>query len=94
VDDRDLVLASETNMSFYATCPSQVPFLVVPFHPSTHDLGTQPTVRALTVFFAWLLFVGVAGVYFVRTRKTRPWYERKKVIDVGSGPLGSPDALA
>jgi hypothetical protein len=24
---------------------------------------------------------------------TRPWYERKKVIDVGSGPLGSPDNL-
>ena len=53
-----------------------------------------PTRRQLARRRAWFILSGVAGGYFLHTKHTRPWYERKKVIDTGSGPLGFPDRLA
>ena len=96
LDGQDVWLSSETSYAVYVHLgpPAQMPFLVVPFHPKTHDIGTQPTLNVFTCLFSLLVLGGVAGGYFLHTRHTRPWYERKKVVDVGKGPIGSPDALA
>jgi len=96
LDDRPITLTSETSYAVYAHVvpPAPVPFLVVPFHPKTHDIGMRPTLDVLSCVFASLLLCGVAVGYLAHARHTRPWYERKKVVDVGKGPLGSPDALA
>lgn len=96
LDDQPITLTSETSYAVYVHLgpPAAVPFLVVPFHPKTHDIGTQPTLNAFICAVAFLVLLVVAGGYFLHTRHTRPWYERKKVVDVGKGPLGSPDALA
>jgi hypothetical protein len=102
VDGHLLRVASETCYAYYgsvkadlaASRPVRVPFVVVPFHTQTLDIGTQATLNILTCIFGWFILSGVAGGYFLHTKHTRPWYERKKVIDTGSGPLGFPDRLA
>jgi hypothetical protein len=83
----------ETSYAFYqwAKIGDPLPCLVVPFHPSTNDIGTQPTLGNVTCILAWVLLGGFAVGYSFRTSRARPWYERKKVTDFGEGPLGSPD---
>lgn len=74
--------------------PVDAPFIIVPFRKATFDIGTRPTLHGLTCFMCWLLLGGLAAGYFLHARHTRPWYERNKVKDVGSGPLGALDTLA
>ncbi len=99
--DGYLALSSETNFSFYRYAKAElasgrsleVPFVVVPFRYKTADIGTRPTLHDVRCFFSWFFLVCFGSAYWVHTRNTRAWYERKKVIDVGRGPLGYPDKL-
>jgi len=70
---------------------ADVYFLVVPFHVETYDLGTRPTVQFFAVFFALLVFGAAAGIYMVHAERTLAWYDRRRLVDAGKGPLGFPD---
>jgi hypothetical protein len=101
VDGNDAPLASSTNYGFYAFVkaeraagrPVEVPFIVVPFQVTTADLGTRPTLNLFTCIFSLFFLIAVVVGYLAHARHTRPWYDRKKVIDIGPGPLGYPDRL-
>jgi hypothetical protein len=101
LDGRDLPLTTNTNFAFYQSAKSDlargravpVPFIVVPSSPQIYAVGTRPTLGLLTCVFAWFLFSGLASGYYLRARHTRPWYDRDKVVDAGSGPIGASDAL-
>jgi hypothetical protein len=101
VDGKDVSLASETNYGFYtfakaeraAGRPVEVPFVVLPFQVTTADIGTRPTLLSITCFLSWFFLIAVVVGYRVHAQHTRPWYDRKKVIDAGPGPLGAPDRL-
>jgi len=101
LDGQKLSLTANTNYAFYLSTKSDlamkrvvpVPFIVVPSRPETYDVGTRTTLLLVTCAFAWFLLSGLVSGYVLHARHTRAWYERGKVVDAGSGPLGAPDAL-
>jgi hypothetical protein len=99
VDGRDLKLTREA--SYYHSNSikeelakgqsADVYFLVVPFHVETYDLGTRPTVQPWAIFLALLVFGAAAGIYVVHAQRTLAWYDRRRLVDAGKGPLSFPD---
>jgi hypothetical protein len=68
------------------------PFVVVPGSDKVW-IGQEATAPAFAGILLFMAAFGVPFAYFVYTMHHRPWYERKKVIDDGAGPLGATDAL-
>jgi hypothetical protein len=51
------------------------------------QLGKQAGLHAVAAGLGLLGFVGMVAVYFARRAASRPWYERKKVVDDGTGHI-------
>jgi hypothetical protein len=102
VDGNQLMLNPETTSAFYnearsiLAChqPLTAPVVIVLPEGKPYNIGSRPALDGGAFMVAWMFFFGLAFGYTIHTRHARPWYERKKVVDTGSGPLGSPDALA
>jgi hypothetical protein len=101
LDGRPLALRSEVNLAYWnevrsalkwGTSPS-VPFLIVGSDAATSQIGTRPTLTAVVAVFSWLALAILAAAYAIHSRHARLWYERKRVMEVGGGPLGTPDRL-
>lgn len=65
----------------------QVPYMVVPWAPEIHSIGTFPDQPILWSVFA-ILINGVAVLmHIVASRSAAPWYEQRKVVEKGEGRL-------
>jgi|LNFM01.1.fsa_nt_gb hypothetical protein len=49
------------------------------------QIGNKPGVSAVAAFVSGLLSMILAGIYLATVRATRPWYDRKKVVEHGAG---------
>jgi hypothetical protein len=102
VDGNQVLFNPETSLAFYNRArstlsshrPMTAPFVVVLPDGKPYNIGTRPALHLAVFMVTWMLFIGLTIGYAVHTRHTRAWYERKRVVDVGNGPLGSCDALA
>jgi hypothetical protein len=56
-------------------------------------VGLQPTIHVFALIVAWMGMLLLPFGYVVWMRHHRPWYERRKVVDEGEGPLGATDHL-
>lgn len=68
-----------------ATTP--LPFLVDPASPRRHAIGRFPHVGRGRAIVGVVLALGVWVLALVLQAFKRPWYERKRLIESGSGPL-------
>jgi hypothetical protein len=84
-------LESEVNASTYYLAHNgtlkTIPFRVVPSHPSYYDVGTGPTRNSALVFFTVGLLGALTFIYLALLDGARAWYDRKRVIEKGSGRL-------
>jgi hypothetical protein len=98
LDGAGFDVTSETNREFYdrieaahangASVP--VPFVLMPLGRAP-IIGTEVTVSSGALAFTAALLTFVSFIYFAHTRSTAPWYEKKRLVDAGKGPLGAPD---
>jgi hypothetical protein len=82
----------ETNAELVADGRAQLPFVVIP-GSNTLWVGLQPTIHVFALIVAWMGMLLLPFGYVAWMRHHRPWYERKKVVDEGEGPLGATDHL-
>jgi hypothetical protein len=94
VDGHAFRLASDTNRTYYTEVHDslskgsvEVPLLVSPPQPYAAVLGTRPALSVVRGFVSWFALLGLSVGYALSSRRARPWYERKKVVDTGSGSL-------
>lgn len=66
---------------------TRVPFVVSSSSSRIAQIGTQPGVNGGAVAVATLFALLAALVYGIVVRATRPWYERKRVVEHGVGAL-------
>lgn len=66
---------------------ARVPFVVSTGSSRIAQIGTQPGVHAGAVVAAAFFSTMLALLYAVVVRATRPWYERKRVVEQGAGAL-------
>ena len=66
---------------------SSVPFLVFPSYPTIHSIGTEPRTSLFElVVFVFIIGLGLFSYWYFQISEL-PWYERRRVIDTGDGPL-------
>ena len=91
-DEISVAAYQEAQRSGVAGEKATIPFLVVP-GSGARWVGSSPSIAVLACVVAWAsLFLGPL-LYAVWLRHTEPWYERKRIVDEGKGPLGSADQL-
>lgn len=66
---------------------ARVPFVVSTSSSRIAQVGTEPGVSVLAVIFATLASLLLGTIYWASVRGTRPWYEQKRVVEHGSGPI-------
>lgn len=66
-----------------------VPFVVVPSLPVFSQLGLHPTLVDWQAFVLIAVVVVLLLAYVLTARAMRPWYARRKIVDVGSGRLAA-----
>jgi len=89
VDGRDLTLSAKTSSDYAHGVdelikqgkPVTTPFVVATFPVLTFSVGTRPTLDLRPFFWAWIGFAFFAFSYGTHTRRSRPWYERKVVVE-------------
>jgi hypothetical protein len=64
-----------------------IPFRVVSFWPSRHQVGSRPTLSVFVVLLSALANAGCLIGYVAHARSTRPWYDKRRVTHHGKGPL-------
>jgi hypothetical protein len=102
LDGEEIALTSPINLASYTATKAElgaghsvpVPFVIIPKDPSINNIGSRPALWMMSALPGWTLFAGLLLGYALHTRHARPWYERKRVVDRGKGPLGAPDSLA
>ncbi|MBI5537266.1 MAG: hypothetical protein HY898_31380 [Deltaproteobacteria bacterium] len=67
--------------------PVLVPFRVVSFWPSLHQIGTRPTLSSTAIILALLLDTSLIVGYLITARTSLPWYEKRRVVHSGAGSL-------
>ena len=72
--------------------PARLPFVVIAGSESRW-VGLRPTIHLLVLIASWMALLLLPLGYFLWVRHHRPWYERKRVVDDGAGPLGASDQL-
>ncbi len=86
-------LSTEVETNGYAfsrlTGGDTVPIVYVPRSPAIVQLGTEDEVAmsAGTAMFGLLTFGGLGGLYIGLSRTRRPWWRRKRIVDVENGML-------
>ncbi|MBL8680824.1 MAG: hypothetical protein JNK05_16715 [Myxococcales bacterium] len=63
----------------------RVMFTVSPASSRIAQIGSKPGVTVASVLVSGLLSLILATIYYATVRGTRPWYDRKKVVEHGSG---------
>jgi hypothetical protein len=71
---------------------AQLPFVVIQ-GSETRWVGLRPTIHVFVLVVSWMAALILPFAYLLWVRHHRPWYERKKVVDDGAGPLGASDQL-
>ncbi|MFO0559930.1 MAG: hypothetical protein U0269_18060 [Polyangiales bacterium] len=66
---------------------ARVPFVVSTASSRIAQVGSEPGVSVLAVIFSTMASLLLAGVYAATVKSTRPWYEQKRVVEHGSGPI-------
>jgi hypothetical protein len=67
--------------------PKTAPFVVSTRWPSFQLVGSAPTATANALGLGVLLGAGFAIFYVLRAVRSRPWYDRRRVIESGHGRL-------
>ena len=84
-------LDGEVNLQIYSLARNntltKMPFRVVPSHPSYFAVGTGPTHSGLMILLAVGLFLVLVLIYRALLDNAREWYDRKLVVETGSGRL-------
>lgn len=87
----DVVVEDEVNSNVFARIKAgqftRVPFRVVRMDPRLNNIGYGATIGPLRAIFAPLLVAGLLVAYFFTVRASYDWYERRKTVESGSGPL-------
>jgi hypothetical protein len=90
-DGTELPLEDEVSAEAYAIVTSggqaKVPFRVVHAWPTQYAIGTGPTIGVTRIIFSIFALVGLVVIYAVLLDSAREWYDRKKVVEQGSGRL-------
>lgn len=76
----------------YFTCVTegrcgQVPFTVSTIAPSWHQIGTSPQLTVGRAIVLGILCLFVVLGYPLSTMSSRPWYQKKRLVEGGSGRL-------
>ncbi len=71
-----------------ATC-ARVPFTVSTIAPSWHQIGTGPQLTVGRCIILGILCLIIVIAYPASTLASRPWYEKKRVVDSGNGRLAA-----
>jgi hypothetical protein len=82
----------EANSAVVSDGHAQLPFFVIA-GSDTRWVGLRPTIHVFALIVTWMGLLILPVAYFLWVRHHRPWYERKKVVDDGDGPLGASDPL-
>jgi hypothetical protein len=85
VDVEDEVSQAAYQCAKTATCA--LPFCVSAIDTSTCEVGAGASVQGVRVFMAVMPMLMLLLFYGLHTRGTRPWYQRKQVVDSGRGRL-------
>lgn len=64
-----------------------IPFRVVPFWPSRHQVGTRATLHGARVVIGSLAALLLGLGYVLHARRSLPWYDKRRVTHSGSGRL-------
>jgi hypothetical protein len=96
LDHDDLNLSVETNEEFSRQLRAalergdkeiQAPFVVVPFYLDASDIGTVATLQVKTCIWGASCLLVLSLYYLFDAQRSRPWYERRRLIERGSGPF-------
>jgi hypothetical protein len=86
-----VTVTDETSLNAYfseqTAVGSRVPFVVASASSRLAQVGTQPGVSTLATILSGLAAAFLAMIYGITVSATRPWYEKKKVVEHGAGPI-------
>jgi hypothetical protein len=68
---------------------TEAPFVVASHAPSIHQVGSGPTITEGQMAMIIITLVLLLIIYPASTVATRPWYQRSKMTDYGSGRLAA-----
>lgn len=65
----------------------RLPFVVLPSSPKMHQVERRPGIHVLAPLVSTVVALGCGVWFYVAWKRRRVWWEQRKVVTEGPGPL-------